>query len=114
MTVNGNSIRISFQWQGRRCRETLALAPTPPNLKHAGAMLRRIKDEIALGTFTTMSARPVFGIKKDSRDYSDEELLARILKLRGFLSVMHEIAGQHATELSQLEGERKHRRMRDE
>lgn len=51
MTVNGNSIRISFQWQGRRCRETLPLAPTAPNLKHAGALLRRIKDEIALGTF---------------------------------------------------------------
>lgn len=56
-----------------------------------------------------MTDRPVFGIKKDPREYTDEELSIRIRKLRGFLQVVHEIAGQHMTELAQLEGEREAR-----
>ncbi len=51
VSVRGDSIRISFNYRGVRCRETLGLQPTKANRKHAAALQRRIRDEITLGTF---------------------------------------------------------------
>lgn len=50
-TTSGRSIQIDFKWQGRRYRERLRLAPTPPNLKYAARLKATIEHEIALGAF---------------------------------------------------------------
>ena len=47
----GESIRITFSWQGRRCRETLKLPPTPKNRAYAAQLRAEIRRKIALGTF---------------------------------------------------------------
>ena len=49
--------------------------------------------------------RPVFN-RKPAAEYTDEELVAEIAKLRGFMSVLYEIAGMRGTDLAELEGER--------
>lgn len=46
-----NSIRVSFTWGGKRCRETLDLKPTPPNARYAERVVAEIRDKIARGTF---------------------------------------------------------------
>ncbi len=46
-----HSIRISFTWNGERCRETLELAPTPANEKHAARLVADIRLKIKAGTF---------------------------------------------------------------
>lgn len=48
---NASSIKLDFYYLGVRCRETLKLDPTKPNLLHAERMLSAIKHEIAIGTF---------------------------------------------------------------
>ena len=45
------SIRISFQYRGMQCRETLKLEPTKANVKYAERMKAEIERKIALGTF---------------------------------------------------------------
>jgi integrase len=45
------SIRLHFTWNGERCRETLDLAPTEPNCKHAERMVDEIRRRITMGTF---------------------------------------------------------------
>ena len=47
----GGHIRISFQYKGIRCKETLKIEPTKTNLKFAGGLRARIVHEIAIGTF---------------------------------------------------------------
>lgn len=49
--ARGESIRITFTWQGRRCRETLKLPPTKRNLAYAAQLRAEIKRQIAIGTF---------------------------------------------------------------
>lgn len=46
-----SSIRVSFTWNGERCRETLELLPTPPNVKYAIRLVTDINRAIARGTF---------------------------------------------------------------
>jgi integrase len=46
-----NSIRIHFTWNGERCRETLQIPPTPPNVKYAERMVAEIKRKIDQSTF---------------------------------------------------------------
>ncbi len=55
--VRPNSIRLSFQYNGERCRETLMLngvplEPTPANLKYAKRVAAEIRDKIRHGTFS--------------------------------------------------------------
>jgi integrase len=45
------SIRVSFTWNNVRCKETLSLAPTPPNIKHAERLVAEIKRKIEIGSF---------------------------------------------------------------
>lgn len=45
------TIRLSFQWQGRRWRETLGIAPTAANIKAAVRLVAQIKQEVAAGVF---------------------------------------------------------------
>lgn len=46
------SIRISFQWQGKRCREVIKLPPTKKNLAYAAGLRSEILRKIAMGTFS--------------------------------------------------------------
>lgn len=46
----GDSIRIRFQYRGRRS-ETIRLEPTAPNLKYAAQLRGEIQRKIAVGTF---------------------------------------------------------------
>ena len=46
-----NSIRVSFTWNGERCRERLDKPPTPPNLKYATKLVADINKAIANGSF---------------------------------------------------------------
>jgi len=50
--VRGNSIRISFRYQGERCREPIPGDPTPANLENAARLVGLIRHEIAAGTFS--------------------------------------------------------------
>jgi len=45
------TIEIDFRYQGARCRERLALQPTPANLKRAAQHRAAVLDAIANGTF---------------------------------------------------------------
>lgn len=54
--VREKSIRLSFVFEGKTCRETLKtdgapLAPTPANVKYARRLAIEIKDRIRLGAF---------------------------------------------------------------
>lgn len=50
-TASASSIQIDFRYSGVRCREKLALPPTPANLRYAAKLKARIEHEIALGQF---------------------------------------------------------------
>jgi integrase len=45
------SIRISFQWKGKRCREVIKLPPTKKNLEYAANLRGEILRKIVYGTF---------------------------------------------------------------
>lgn len=49
--VRGDSIRIRFQYAGHRCTEPVSRTATDTDIARAGALRRRIIDEIRLGTF---------------------------------------------------------------
>lgn len=49
--VHGSSLRISFQYQGRRCREPLGLKATLANQRHAAKVREQIRAEIRAGVF---------------------------------------------------------------
>ncbi|NNM68052.1 MAG: DUF3596 domain-containing protein [Spirochaetales bacterium] len=52
ITAHGmTSIKISFQWRGLRCRETLSIEPTPANLKYATRLKAEIERKIEVGNF---------------------------------------------------------------
>lgn len=48
---DGKRIQLDFLFQLQRCRPTLDLQPTEPNLKHARRLVAGIKDRIRNGTF---------------------------------------------------------------
>lgn len=47
----GKSIQLDFYYLGIRCRETLKLEPTKPNMLHAQRQVAAIQHEIAINTF---------------------------------------------------------------
>ena len=49
--IRGNSIRLSFIYQGKRYRETVKIQPTPANIKYVERWRQTILHEIALGNF---------------------------------------------------------------
>jgi integrase len=49
--IRDAAIRIGFQYQGKRKRETLDLEATPANIKYAHRLVDEIKTKIANGTF---------------------------------------------------------------
>jgi len=51
-------IRVTFVFAGKRCRETLPLAPTAPNIKATERLMARVFQEIELGVFDYEAAFP--------------------------------------------------------
>lgn len=45
------SLRVTFNHNGERCRETLDIEATPANIKYAGKLVGEIENRIARGTF---------------------------------------------------------------
>jgi len=52
INIRGKSIQIDFYYLGKRCRETLKIEPTKPNLAFARGLKTTIQHEIAIGTFS--------------------------------------------------------------
>jgi integrase len=50
-TASASSVQIDFRFAGVRCREKLALRPTPAHLRYATRLKATIEHEIALGIF---------------------------------------------------------------
>ncbi|NPT53572.1 tyrosine-type recombinase/integrase [Paraburkholderia elongata] len=55
---SASSIQITFQYQGKRCREFISIPPTSANLKRVEALRANILFEIARGTFNYARAFP--------------------------------------------------------
>lgn len=51
ITIRGNSLQLSFTYQGVRCRETFPLPPTKAAQKEVALKLHSIRYEIKTGTF---------------------------------------------------------------
>lgn len=50
--IHGNSVRIVFSYQGKRCRETLkGMPPTPQTMRYAVRLRAQIQTEINAGVF---------------------------------------------------------------
>jgi integrase len=52
------SIRVGFTFNGEFVRETLKLAPTPPNIKYATALVARVNKSIRDGSFVYVDYFP--------------------------------------------------------
>lgn len=52
------SIQITFQYRGERCREKIALKPTPANLKRATQFRAAVLHSISIGTFDYATTFP--------------------------------------------------------
>jgi len=57
-SASDNSIEITFQYQGRRCRERVQLKPTPANLKRVEQHRAAILDAIIRGVFDYAATFP--------------------------------------------------------
>lgn len=77
--IHGNSLRISFMWNRRRCRETLGLPVTKANIRHAAQLRAAVLHDIKMGTFDY--ARH-FSRSKHASNYSAarDDRLAKLLE----------------------------------
>lgn len=67
LEVRSDSIRISFFWRNRRCRETLRLEPTNANLTYVARLRAEILRKIELGTFRYADYFPDSQLAKESQ-----------------------------------------------
>ncbi|GAA4652039.1 site-specific integrase [Kistimonas scapharcae] len=56
--IHGSSLRIVFTYRGVRCRESLGIAPTKANVKHAAGLRATVVHEIKIGTFDYLARFP--------------------------------------------------------
>lgn len=82
-------IRVTFVWQGKRCRETLDLQPNPANIKAAERLMAKVFQEIALGVFDYEAAFPKS---------------ARTAVARGFTTIANAWLGSVIAEKSTMQG----------
>jgi len=80
------TIEVTFQYQGKRCREPIKLKPTPSNLKKVSNHRAAILHEIAIGTFDYAT---VFPESKNLHKFADiikditiEETLKKWFKVK--------------------------------
>lgn len=75
--VSDSSIEITFMYRGVRCRERVALKPTPTNLKKAQQHKAAIEHAIAQGTFDysvtfqVLPGQPSSRLKRARRPWAD-------------------------------------------
>lgn len=58
VSIHGKNLRITFSYKGKRCRESLGLAPTKANIKFAAGKLAAIQHEIKTEIFSYMAHFP--------------------------------------------------------
>jgi len=67
--IKDNNIWIDFSYKGVRCRESLKIRPTKPNIKYAERLIGEIENRITAGTFNYADYFPeskrcqLFGLK---------------------------------------------------
>ena len=74
--VRPTSIRLSFVYQGRTCRETLRIkgevaAPTVTNIRYAERLAREIRDRIKFGSFVYADYFPASGTSGRGQSFGD-------------------------------------------
>ena len=88
INIHGNSLRISFQYQGSRVRETLGLEPTKANLKYAINLRAAVMHDIKTGVLDYAKRFPdsenavKFGSNTADQTVRVGELAERFLKLK--------------------------------
>lgn len=83
--IHGNSIRVTFMWRKRRCRETLGLPVTKANIRHAAQLRAAVLHDIQLGRFDYARHFPnsrQAGNYSSARDERLRALLARYKALK--------------------------------
>lgn len=68
--VRGKSIRLTFHFEGRRCRETLKIPATPANIKYAARLRAEVINQIERRTFDYAATFPS---SKEGRRQSDKK-----------------------------------------
>lgn len=92
-------IRVTFVWQGKRCRETLDLAPTPANIKATERLMARVFKEIELGVFDYDSTFPKSSRAAGSGGFTSyandwlETLTAEKSTMQGYTAAIAKIWG---------------------
>lgn len=65
----GDRIQLYFRFQGQKCRPTLDLKPTPPNLAHAKRLVADIEERIRHGRFDLAKEFPAYkGLNRFTSD----------------------------------------------
>ena len=59
-TPAGNRIQLYFRFQGQKCRPTLDMKPTPPNLAYARRLVSDIEERIRHGRFDLAKEFPAY------------------------------------------------------
>lgn len=75
-------IRLTYEFRGKRCRETLDLAPTRANIKAAERMMADVRRQIALGIYDREATFPKPGqsLSADFMDYSESWLRTLVVQ----------------------------------
>lgn len=60
VTPLGDRIQLYFRFQGQKCRPTLDMKPTPPNLLHAKRLVADIEERIRHGRFDLAKEFPTY------------------------------------------------------
>lgn len=85
--IHGSSLRITFMWRRRRCRETLGLPLTKSNIRHAAQLRAAVLHDIKMGTFDYARHFPD---SKQANNYSstrDERLHALLARYKPLKAV---------------------------
>lgn len=92
-------IRVTFVWQGKRCRETLDLAPSPANIKATERMMAKVFKEIDLGVFDYEATFPKSARSSGAggfRNYAEgwlETVTAEKSTMQGYTAAIAKIWG---------------------
>lgn len=92
-------IRVTFVWQGKRCRETLDLAPNPANIKATERLMAKVFQEIELGVFDYEATFPKSARAAGVRGFTTianewmESVIAEKSTMQGYTSAIENIWG---------------------
>ena len=77
-TASATTIEITFQYQGKQCRERIKLQPTAPNLARAARHRAAIISAIETGTFDYRTTFPTAAV--DQRTLHNQIIAEMLLK----------------------------------